>query len=140
MDVNEGKSNEASNRETNRGSRKELIQRSEQGTSAEKLEKGRVDNDAGDLVRVNVGSGPPVLKVTEALVGDVSRDSNAGASVGNTPRELADVAGLVLARESLVVVFSVNGDVFDCVGKDSKGARNDDERQIATEYTQRWGK
>lgn len=61
------------------------------------------------------------LEVAVTLLGDVSRDSNGSSSVGDTPREGADVASLVLAGESVLVTLTVDGDVVDYRAKNSGG-------------------
>jgi len=74
--------------------------------------QGSLNDDGGDTVRVNIGSRAPVLKVSKALGSDMSRDTDTGATVGNTRAELGDVGGLVLASQPQVVVLSVNGNMF----------------------------
>lgn len=50
--------------------------------------------------------------VPVSLCGDVARNTNGSTTVGDTGRELANVAGLVLAGQSQVVVGTVNGNVL----------------------------
>ncbi len=64
-------------------------------------------------VRVNVGGGPSVLEVAVALGGDVPGDADRCASVGDTGRELGHGRRLVLARQTLVVVLAVDGNVLE---------------------------
>ena len=75
----------------------------EGGESKASLEKGSLDHDIRDSIRVNVGSRSSVLEVTLALVGDRSRNSDRSSSVGDTGREGTDVSGLVSTSESEVV-------------------------------------
>jgi hypothetical protein len=97
-----------------RRKKKKKEEESQARRKEKRLEEGSLDHDAGDLIRVDVRGRSSVLKVASALLGDVTGDSNGAASVGDAPGELANVSGLVLARQSLVVVLSVDGDVLDC--------------------------
>ena len=62
--------------------------------------------------RTNVGSGTPVLEITIALSTDVTRNTDGCATVGDTGSEGADVASLVAAGETHVVVLAVDSDVL----------------------------
>ncbi|KAI3479577.1 hypothetical protein L1887_58390 [Cichorium endivia] len=75
-------------------------------------QQGGLGNDTSDEVRVAVRGRATVLEVTVALRGNVTGDADRSAAVGNTGREVANVAGLVLARETLVVVGTVDGNVL----------------------------
>lgn len=75
-------------------------------------QKSGFDEDTSDSVRVNVGSGTSVLEVTVTLFTDMSGDSDGCSSVGDTGRELGDGSGLVLSSQSLLVVFTVDSNVF----------------------------
>jgi hypothetical protein len=46
------------------------------------------------------------------LLSDMTRDSDGRASVGNTGREVGNVTRLVLAGQSQVIVFTVDGNVL----------------------------
>lgn len=53
-----------------------------------------------------------VFKISLALGCNVSRNSNRGTAVCDARREGADVAGLMLAGESQVVVLTIDLDVL----------------------------
>lgn len=75
-------------------------------------EKGGLSDNTGNEVRVAVRGGTTVLEVTVALCGNVTGDTDGSTTVGNTGREVANVAGLVPTGKTLVVVGTVNGDVL----------------------------
>lgn len=58
----------------------------------------------GDRIGVAVGRRPPVLEVAVAILADLARDADAGASVGHTGGELEDVGCLMVASEPPGVV------------------------------------
>ena len=60
----------------------------------------------------DVGGRAPVLQVTITLSGDVTGNTDRGTTVSDTRAESADVTGLVCTSETLLVVFSVDGDVL----------------------------
>lgn len=64
-------------------------------------------------IRTNVGSRATVLEVAVALSCDVARDTDRGTAVGDTRGESADVARLVPTGQPHLVVFTVDGDVFE---------------------------
>jgi hypothetical protein len=76
------------------------------------VEEGGLDDNAGDTVRVDVGSGTSILQVAIALSRDMTRNTNGGATVSDTRGEVADVSGLMTTSETKIVVLSVNCDVF----------------------------
>lgn len=76
------------------------------------VEEGGLDEDGGDPVWVDVGGGSSVFQVAEALGGDMPGDSNRSTSVGDTGRERSHRSRLVLAGKTLLVVLSVDGNVF----------------------------
>lgn len=82
----------------------------------ERLTAYSFDDDAGDLVRVGVAGGSAVFKVTLAVLGDLARDTDAATAVGNAPAELVDVAGLVATGQTILVAFTVDGDVLKVTG------------------------
>lgn len=86
-------------------------QNSSNGKNLGRAEDGLHDN-AGDLVGVGVGGGPPVLEVTALLHGTLARNTDGGTAVGDTIRELLDAASLVTASETLLVALTVDGDVL----------------------------
>lgn len=53
---------------------------------------------------VDVAGGSAVLVVSVALLGDVTRDTDRSATVGDARRELTNVTSLVFAGQSEVVV------------------------------------
>lgn len=61
----------------------------------------------------NVGGRTPIFKVTEALVRDMTRDTDGGTTVSDTGREGRDVTSFVTASETKVVVGPVHSDVLD---------------------------
>jgi len=69
-------------------------------------------HDAGDLIRVGVGRGSAILKVSVALLSALARDPDRGATVRDAVGEGVDGAGLVAARETQRVVLAVDGDVL----------------------------
>lgn len=72
--------------------------------STNKMEKKRA-------LLTDVGRGTTILEVPVPLGTDMSGDTDRGTTVGNTARERANVARLVPARQTEVVVLAVNGDV-----------------------------
>ena len=60
----------------------------------------------------DVGRGAAVLEVAVTLRTDMTGDTDGSTAVGDTRGEGANVAGLVAAGETHVVVLTVNGDVF----------------------------
>lgn len=71
-----------------------------------------LDQQAGNGVGVNVGSGAAVLQVAIALQHDGQGNADGRATVSNTVLEGVDVAGLVPAGQALVVLLAVLGDVL----------------------------
>lgn len=71
--------------------------------------------DLGDTVRVSVGGGSAILKVTAAAGGSLTRNTDGSAAVGDTPAELLDGAGLVLAGQTELVVLTVLLDTLGVV-------------------------
>ena len=65
-----------------------------------------------DRKHTNVGGWAAVLQVAEALRGDVTGNTDGRATVGNARAEAADVAGLMAAGETEVVVLAVHSDVL----------------------------
>jgi hypothetical protein len=76
------------------------------------VKEGGLDNDGGDSVGVNVGSRSAIFQVAVALLSNVTGDSNRSTSVGNTGGKGGHAGSLVLTGKTLVVVLSVNGNVF----------------------------
>lgn len=64
------------------------------------------------MLRTNVGGGTSVLEVAIALGTNVSRDTDGRTTVSDTRAESADVASLVAAGETEVVVLSVHSNVL----------------------------
>ena len=60
----------------------------------------------------DVGRGASVLEVAVTLRTDMTGDTDGSTAVGDTRGEGANVAGLVAAGETHVVVLTVNGDVL----------------------------
>lgn len=58
-------------------------QNSSNGNDLGRAEDGLHD-DAGDLVGVGVGGGPPVLEVTALFYGTLARDTDGGTTIGDT--------------------------------------------------------
>ena len=75
-----------------------------------------LNDDTSDLVGISVGSGATILKVTLAVLGDLAGDTDGATTVGNTVRELVDAAGLVATGKTLLVTFTVDGDVLNVAG------------------------
>lgn len=71
--------------------------------------------DLGDTIRVSVGGGAAILKVTAATGGSLARDTDGCAAVSDTPAELLDGAGLVLAGQTKLVVLTVLLDTLGVV-------------------------
>lgn len=71
--------------------------------------------DLGDTVRVSVGGGSAILKVTAAAGGSLTRNTDGSAAVSDTPAELLDGAGLVLAGQTELVVLTVLLDTLGVV-------------------------
>lgn len=71
--------------------------------------------DLGDTVRVSVGGGSAILKVTAAASGSLTRNTDGSAAVSDTPAELLDGAGLVLAGQTELVVLTVLLDTLGVV-------------------------
>ena len=76
----------------------------------------RLHDDARDLVGVGVGGGAAILKVAVALGGALAGNADRRAAVGDAVRELVDGARLVAARQALLVVLAVHGDVLLVAG------------------------
>lgn len=68
------------------------------------VEHRRPHDGLSDRVGVAVGRRPPILEVAVAVLADLARDADAGASVGHAGRELEDVGCLVVAGEPPGVV------------------------------------
>lgn len=62
----------------------------------------RIYNSVGIAIR----TGPPILKVSTAVVGHSARNSNGGTSIGDSCTEVCDVAGLVQPGQTTLVVLS----------------------------------
>lgn len=77
------------------------------------VEQGSLDQDGGDSVWVDIGSGSSVLEVTVTLGTDMSRNSDGSSSVGDTGRERGHGSSLVFTSQSLLVVLSVDGQMLD---------------------------
>lgn len=75
------------------------------------LERG-LDEQAGDGVGVHVGCRAAILKVSIALELHGQWDADGRATVGGTRAEGVDVAGLVLASQTLLVAGAILGDVL----------------------------
>lgn len=75
-------------------------------------EASGLDESGGDTVRIDVGSGTPVLEVAESLLSDVSGNTDGSTTMGNTRREGRNAGGLVSAGETEVVVLAVHSDVL----------------------------
>lgn len=54
------------------------------------VEAAGLDDDLGDQVGVAVGGRPSVLEVSGLVLGDLSRDSDGAASVGDAGGEVVD--------------------------------------------------
>jgi len=76
------------------------------------VENGGLNNDAGHTIRIDVGSGAPVLQVTVTLSSNVTGDPNGSTTVSNARAEGSDVTGLVATSETHVIVISVDSDVL----------------------------
>ena len=63
-------------------------------------------------VRTNVGSRSPVFQVAVALSTDMSRNTDRSATVGDTRAEGTNVASLMTASETEIIVLAVDGDVL----------------------------
>jgi len=70
-------------------------------------EDGRTYDHFRHAVRIAVGRWTPVFQVAAPLLGDVARNADGDSAVGNSRREIVDVAGLVATRQSPLVVVSV---------------------------------
>ena len=68
------------------------------------VEDGCSAHNVGDVVRVTIRAGPPVLKVSEADFVDHSRNADRAAAVRSAVRELCHAWSLVLASESPEIV------------------------------------
>jgi len=75
-------------------------------------EKGGFDDDAGDTIWIDVRCRTPVFQVAKALRSNVTRDTNTCSTVSDTGAELGNVAGLVSAGKSEIVVLPVHVDVL----------------------------
>jgi hypothetical protein len=75
-----------------------------------------LNDDTSDLVRISVGRGATILKVTLAVLGALAGDTDRATTVGNTVRELIDVTGLVATGETLLVTLTVDGNVLNVTG------------------------
>lgn len=75
-------------------------------------EEGGLGNNTSNEVRVAVGGGTTVLKITVALGSDMPGDPDGSATVGDTRGKVANVTSLVLTGQALVVVSTVNGNVL----------------------------
>lgn len=75
-------------------------------------QEGRLDNDSGYAVRINVGSRASVFEVTLALLSDVAGNTDGSTAVSNTVVESTDVASFVLASQTLVVVLAIHGNML----------------------------
>lgn len=73
--------------------------------------KDGLHDDTGDLVRVGVGSGAAILKVTVALGSALTRDTDGRATVGDAPCELVDGTGFVAASKTELVALAIDEDV-----------------------------
>ena len=81
-----------------------------------RIDKGSaysLHHHAGNLVRVGVARWSSVLKVTLALLCTLSRNSDAGTTVGDTPAKLINVSSLMSAGQTLAVTLSVDFNMFD---------------------------
>jgi len=91
--------------------------------------KESLDHTSRDLVRIyarksvfgqrvekgfntDVGSRSSVLKVSVAILGTLTGDSDRSATVGDTRGEGIDVAGFVTTGETLLIIGTVDGDVL----------------------------
>lgn len=66
-------------------------------------------NGIDDAVRIAIGAGTTILKVAASIIGDTPWNSNRGTAMGHTGTKVGDFAGLVLARQSSLVVLSSMG-------------------------------
>jgi hypothetical protein len=71
------------------------------------VEKRRLNENAGDTVRVDVGCRATVLKVSIALGADVAGNTDRGTTVRDTSRELGDRGSLVTPGQALIIVLSI---------------------------------
>merc|ERR1719498_1522889 len=76
------------------------------------LEKDGLGQLGGDNIGVHVASGAAVLKVAVTLVEGLARDADGGTTVGNAVAPRVHVGRLVLARETEVVISTVQLNVF----------------------------
>jgi hypothetical protein len=75
-----------------------------------------LNDDTSDLVGISVRRGAAVLEVSLVIFRDLARDTNGATTVGDTVRELINVTGLVATSETLLVTFTVDGDVLNVAG------------------------
>ena len=71
-----------------------------------------LDDNTSDLVRVGVRGRAPVLKVTLLLNRDSTVDTDRGATVCDTPRELVIRGSLMTTSHAELVVLAINGHVL----------------------------
>lgn len=75
-----------------------------------------LNDDTSDLVGISIRRRAAVLEISLVIFRDLTRDTNGATTVGNAVRELINVAGLVATSETLLVTFTVNGDVLNVTG------------------------
>ena len=84
-----------------------------------------LDDDTGDAVRVGVGSGSAVLKVTHLLVVALAVDTHRGTTVGDTPGELVKRRSLVGTRHAELVIVAIHLHVLLVAGAELLHGRLD---------------
>jgi len=76
------------------------------------LLEGRLDDDVGNAVGVDVGCWSAVLEIAFALSGDVTRNTNGSATVGDTIGKVANMTGFMTASKAFVVIITIDGNVL----------------------------
>lgn len=83
--------------------------------AASLVQAGGADDHLGDAVGVAVAGRATILKVAVAVVVGLARNANRSTTVGDSPRELANVSSFVVASQTALVVFTTLGVVLDNV-------------------------
>jgi len=76
------------------------------------VQTGGIDDHGGNQIRVDVGSGSPVLIITTLLLGGVNGDTDGSSSVSLSVREGIDGGSFIRSGQSHLVSLTINEDVF----------------------------